>query len=704
MAKTHPSLWPGLLSPKPIELRESFERVQEVAPRNLNTLNSRRPSLGRYPTLPRSQAWLSNGTPQGANGNVAALPVDYLDGGTGALSLLGSRELSGEAFDIVVDLLNVVPSLCVMLAERGNLALVRRCDDILQDSEAGSVVRPPDDLSLGHAYLGGVCRTLTESLRCRQVTIYLREPGSSDEAFAPVASSADEDPPGPAVQSGIGLVGRAIKHAEPMVASGEDLDADPCGMMVTPVIVGDQVLGAVACRGSTFTRADVAASGLVASRVAQYWRNRLHQYTDSADGRSWLLLAAGITAFNKLASEELARDEPDDQQIYQAATEIVQDVVPDSAGCEVHRTAVARSGAPRLYRIRSSKAAGDNESRRRPGTGSFALSALRSGRQQATTDPHEISRQGLDVGWLMCTPIHIGGEPYGVLEVFGRGTSVPANARQASEIIGDQLGLYLHLRRALSGLQEIRGELQATTRSQADALEDLEHQLGGPLRIATERVDQVLHSGRLDSRADSHLRAARGLCRKATRVALSAGVFAALSKGLAPRPKLELLSADDVLRLLIAGADDAQLLSNPKRRIHFEVDRDRIRELGRRLLQVDRSFLEQCVGNVLDNAAKYSYEDTAVEIAAETTDDKFAVTVTSTGLPLNPVDAKYTLQRNWRGPSARAATGEGSGLGLWIADHLMRSMTGSVRVHPVQDSTTVLLTFPLMRPTPGRPQ
>jgi len=465
------------------------------------------------------------------------------------------------------------------------------------------------------------------------------------------------------------------------------------------------VLGALAHRGvrddrPSFTQADLAASELVASRIGQNLRTWSHRAADPAGDRSWLLLATGVTALDKLVSEELAHDAPDDQRVYRTAMEIVRNVIPDCDAGVVHRAATGRTGGPRLYPVGEAPAVAQGNEGRRPRTGSLALSVLRSGRQHATTDAAEITGDGLDAGWLTYTPIRIGGEPYGVLAVSGKGRSLPANAPQVCEIVADQLGLYLHLRGALSGLQKTRGELQATTRSQADALEDLEHQLGGPLRIATERVDLVIQTGRLDSRLDSQLRAARGLCRKATRVALSAGVFAALSKGTAPAPRLELLSADDVVRLLIAGADDAQLLSNPRRRIRFEVDRDRIRRMGRQFIKVDRSFVEQCVGNLLDNAAKYSYENTAVTIAGDTSDDSLALTVTSTGLPLNPADAKATLQRNWRAPPARAATGEGSGLGLWIADHLMRSMNGAIRVHPVQDLTTVRLTFPLLPSTP----
>ena len=108
-----------------------------------------------------------------------------------------------------------------------------------------------------------------------------------------------------------------------------------------------------------------------------------------------------------------------------------------------------------------------------------------------------------------------------------------------------------------------------------------------------------------------------------------------------------------------------------------------------------RTLVRRAVTNLLDNAAKYSYEETSVEIGGIAADGTFAVTVKSTGLPMSPADAEQALRRNWRGPAARAATGEGSGLGLWIADHLMQSMQGTIRVRPAHDSTTVLLTFPL---------
>jgi len=309
---------------------------------------------------------------------------------------------------------------------------------------------------------------------------------------------------------------------------------------------------------------------------------------------------------------------------------------------------------------------------------------------------------GPDAVWFAAAPIGFGGRSDGVLAAFGPTADLPPNAREVCEIIGDQLALYRHLdrtmatlRHTMAELKDTGGQLKETARAQADTLADLEHQLVSPLLAATSRVDGVIRSTRFDSRTDARLRAVRGLCRRATRVALSAGVFAALSRNQVPDPKKDLLGCEDLIRILIACADDAQLLSNPRQRITFEVERDSVRALGRRLIRADRSFLDQSVGNLLDNAAKYSYRDTRVDIRGRLEDGSFSVSVASSGLPIAPQDAARCLERNWRGPAASTATGEGSGLGLWIVDNLMRSMRGSVQIDPAGDRTTVALTFPL---------
>src|SRR5262249_39412895 len=301
----------------------------------------------------------------------------------------------------------------------------------------------------------------------------------------------------------------------------------------------------------------------------------------------------------------------------------------------------------------------------------------------------------------------LGGRADGVLAAFGRvcgpacgppcgpAGGLPPNAREVCEIIGDQLALYRHVDRTMAELKDTGARLKATVRAQSDTLANLQHQLASPLLSATYRIDGVIKSTHFDGRTDTRLRAVRGLCRRGRPVALSAGVFAALSRGQPLAPKEDRLGPEDILRILIACADDAQLLSDQRQQITFEVDRDSVRTLGRRLVRADRSFLDQSVGNLLDNAAKYSYPDSQVDIRANVAGGRFTLTVANSGLPIAPDDVPHCIEQNWRGPAASTFTGEGSGLGLWIVDNLMHSMRGSVDIQPSGDLTTVALTFPL---------
>ena len=181
-------------------------------------------------------------------------------------------------------------------------------------------------------------------------------------------------------------------------------------------------------------------------------------------------------------------------------------------------------------------------------------------------------------GWAICTPIAVGEQVFGVLETSGPAARIPANSAQVNEIIGDQLGLYRHLQDTLGSLHDARHRLELALRTEAEAMEDLKHQLVSPLRTAASRTESVLRLGRFDGRVEGQLKAVRGLCRKASRVAMSAGVFATLSRGEQPVCKPERIGVDDLVRLLIAAADDAQVLGDPRRGIRFEVERESVRD------------------------------------------------------------------------------------------------------------------------------
>ena len=613
----------------------------------------------------------------------AALPVDYVDRCHGVLTLIGDTEFSAGAFDAAVQAVDVLPELCAVVRERQTLELVNACNRIQRKADLESPDWPLSRHRLA-IHLSAVCELVADWLHCPEVSTYLFDPASGDRGSALFAGTANANSAPPTIN----------KHAD-VVRSGAGANGEP--LLEVRLLRGERIAGMIRCRGTSgpphhFTASDMALLRPIASQVSNYWGSWLNRLAIANENESWRRLAAGMTLFNKHLTEGLNRRDDDRHELlmYDLAVTIVDTVVAESSGAVMFRVEESLNGAPVLRPI----ARIGREYRRSPSSGAHTTSIadpMRISRQHSITNPRELNAEGVAHGhrWLLRTPIRAGHQMYGVLEAAGPGTAPPANSEQVHEIISDQVGLY----RQLGDMQ--RRLVQARA-GEAAAMEDLKHQLVSPLRTATDRTELLLSGGRFESGVERQLKAIRGLCRKASRVAMSAGVFGTLSRGGRPEPKPERLGADDLMRLLIAAADDAQVLGNPRRGIQFEVDRDSVRGMGRRLVDADASFLQQCVGNLLDNAAKYAYPDTRTEIRVDATRHHLCIAVASTGLPLSPRDALRCLQRNWRGDIARAATGEGSGIGLWIVDSLMTVMGGRVNVEPVDDLTTVRLKLPLI--------
>jgi signal transduction histidine kinase len=612
-----------------------------------------------------------------------ALPIDYIDGCSGVLTLLGKEPLAA-VFDTVVELVDVLPELCSTVRERQTLALVKACDTILHDADVESPERPLPRRQLAEL-LSDVCGFIAFELHAAEVSVFLEDstqPPGRYALFAHSNGARAVEPCDPRQRTCIAT--------DPADRTGFD-PATGAPFMEVRLLSGTHVDGLVRCVGAEgpphhFTTSDLALLRPVAAQLSRYWRTWQHRWELSEENESWRRLAAGMTSLNKLVAEELGRTAGDggqEQRVAAHATQIMCEVVPESTVAVAYRTC-RTAGVTELVPVAHT---GNGIA---AGVSRLAEQTVRVHRQLRSTPADG------GAGWLICTPIRVGARMFGVLETSGPAAAIPPNSAQINEIIGDQLGLYRHLHDTLGRLRDARDRLELALQTEAEAMEDLKHQLVSPLRTAASRTESVLRGGRFDGRVEAQLKAVRGLCRRASRVAMSAGVFATLSRGQQPVSKPERIGVDDLVRLLIAAADDAQVLSDPRRGIRFEVERDSVRRMGRGLVNVDTSFLQQCVGNVLDNAAKYGYESTHVNISADVGPTHLTLAVASTGIPLHPADLTHVLQRNWRGDTARSTTGEGSGLGLWIVDHLTRAMGGRVLIDASADLTTVRLVLPLV--------
>lgn len=103
----------------------------------------------------------------------------------------------------------------------------------------------------------------------------------------------------------------------------------------------------------------------------------------------------------------------------------------------------------------------------------------------------------------------------------------------------------------------------------------------------------------------------------------------------------------------------------------------------------DQDLLVTALRNLIDNAIRYSPENTRVGVGVRARDGLVAVSVTDQGEGLSPEDQERVFERFYRVDSARSRHTGGTGLGLSIVKHVMANHGGEVTLwsQPGQGST-----------------
>ena len=97
------------------------------------------------------------------------------------------------------------------------------------------------------------------------------------------------------------------------------------------------------------------------------------------------------------------------------------------------------------------------------------------------------------------------------------------------------------------------------------------------------------------------------------------------------------------------------------------------------LVRVDAVLIEQALGQILDNAGKYSPPESRITLNGWSDRDEIVLSVTDEGCGLAPDEKMRLGERFFRG-SRHLATIPGSGLGLWIAQAFLRANDGKLEV------------------------
>jgi len=106
-------------------------------------------------------------------------------------------------------------------------------------------------------------------------------------------------------------------------------------------------------------------------------------------------------------------------------------------------------------------------------------------------------------------------------------------------------------------------------------------------------------------------------------------------------------------------------------------------------ITTDRPKLVQALGNLLDNAAKFSPPGTAIDVRAEIAGDEVRISVRDHGPGISPEHWSRVFERFYKVDRARPREAGGFGLGLAITKHLVQVLRGRIWTETARDGGQV---------------
>jgi two-component system phosphate regulon sensor histidine kinase PhoR len=139
--------------------------------------------------------------------------------------------------------------------------------------------------------------------------------------------------------------------------------------------------------------------------------------------------------------------------------------------------------------------------------------------------------------------------------------------------------------------------------------------------------------------------------------------------------RLEIAQAPIALKPIVAALCDefSEMARGKKIDLRNRVTQELVAE-------ADGQAFRQILGNLVENALKYTPEGGTVTVASESAGGVCRVTVADTGVGIAEADLPRVFERFYRVDKARSRQMEGTGLGLAIVKHLVQAHGGEVGV------------------------
>ncbi|OZU88959.1 two-component sensor histidine kinase [Virgibacillus indicus] len=114
------------------------------------------------------------------------------------------------------------------------------------------------------------------------------------------------------------------------------------------------------------------------------------------------------------------------------------------------------------------------------------------------------------------------------------------------------------------------------------------------------------------------------------------------------------------------------------------------------LVYIDAERFEQVLINILDNALKYSSEDSSVHLEVCQSAESTEITVSDQGDGIPEKDVPFLFDRLYRVEKSRSRNSGGTGLGLAISKEIVEAHGGTIQIESeLNKGTTVIIKLPM---------
>jgi signal transduction histidine kinase len=113
-------------------------------------------------------------------------------------------------------------------------------------------------------------------------------------------------------------------------------------------------------------------------------------------------------------------------------------------------------------------------------------------------------------------------------------------------------------------------------------------------------------------------------------------------------------------------------------------------------LPVDVDLMKQVFSNLIENAIKYSHEESDVIVKSREEGDNVVIDVTDNGMGIPAEDLPNIFMKFYRSHNVKTSTIKGTGLGLYLAHYFVELHKGSIKVtSEPQKGSTFRVTLPI---------